>query len=82
MHSVYTLASLPVGKSAVIQDVPGRGAIYERLTDLGFSGGGKVTCLFASLFGDPRAYKIKNSVIALRKCDACRIMLRPGGGEA
>lgn len=80
MQPIYTLSSLPVGKSAVIQAVHGSGAVHERLMDLGFGEGSTVTCQFASLFGDPRAYRIKNTTIALRSCDASHIMLQRDGG--
>jgi len=81
MQTVYTLSSLPVGKSAVIQAVHGSGAVHERLMDLGFGQGSTVTCLFSSIFGDPRAYRIKNTTIALRSCDARHVEIQQDGGN-
>lgn len=80
MQPTYMLSSLPVGKSAVIKAVHGNGAVHERLMDLGFGNGSTVTCQFSSIFGDPRAYRIKNTTIALRSCDASQVELQQGGG--
>lgn len=81
MRHSYPLTALDCGQSAVIQSVQGKGAMYERLCDLGFTPNSLVTCLFSSIFGDPRAYRIKGTVIALRKRDAEQVRCLPGGGE-
>ena len=81
MQSVLTLSALKNGQRAVVRTVHGTGAMYERLCDLGFTPESQVTCLFSSIFGDPRAYLIKGSVIALRNCDAAQIECNPCGGE-
>ena len=38
----------------------------------------EVTCLFSGFSGDPRAYLIKNTVIALRTEDAKNIIIQKG----
>ena len=38
--------------------------------DLGLTHGARVRCLFAAPGGDPRAYRIRGAVIALRSEDA------------
>ena len=43
--------------------------------DLGFIPGGTVTALQESPFGDPVAYPVLDTVIALRRSDARRIII-------
>lgn len=81
MQSILTLSALQDGQSAIVRMVHGTGAMYERLCDLGFTQDSHVTCLFSSVFGDPKAYRIKGSVIALRNSDAARIECMLGGNE-
>ena len=47
--------------------------------DLGFTPGAGVTCLFAAPSGDPRAYMVRGSVIALRRADAALVGLGARG---
>lgn len=80
MEMPFTLDLLGGGQSAVIADVRGEGAMHARLRDLGFTENTPVTCLYASAFGDPRAYRVKDTVIALRRCDARCVCLGGKGG--
>lgn len=73
-----TLDLLHIGESARIQSLCSSGEMRRRLLDIGFVPDSPVTCLFASRSGDPRAYLIKNTVIALRKEDAENIIIRKG----
>ena len=75
----FPLSSLPCGQSAVISAVGGTGAMFDRLQELGFTPGALVTCLFSSAFGDPRAYLIRDTVIALRAADALQVLCTEGG---
>ena len=68
-----TLADLPLGRTACIHILKPDGDLRRRLMDLGFSSGIPVTALFRSPFGDPTAYQILGSVVALRKRDAKQI---------
>ena len=43
--------------------------------DLGLTHGARVRCLFAAPGGDPRAYRIRGAVIALRSEDAGLVRL-------
>ncbi|MBE6616496.1 MAG: ferrous iron transport protein A [Ruminococcaceae bacterium] len=54
--------------------------IVKRLRDLGISEGETVKCIMRSPLGDPTAYLIKGSVIALRREDAAVVFVRPIGG--
>jgi len=77
----FTLDLLAVGDSAVISSIRGEGAMRDRLQELGFTSKAPVTCLFPAVFGDPRAYRIKNTLIALRNADAKLIECRFKEGE-
>ena len=81
MPTILPLSSLEEGQSAIVHAVHGHGSMYERLCDLGFTKNSCVICLFSSVFGDPRAYRIKDSIIALRNCDAQQISCIPDGGN-
>ena len=68
----HTMAALAQGRDAVIAGVP-ETAFGERLYALGFTPGSPVTCVAVSPLGDPRAYRIKGTVIVLRKRDAAAV---------
>lgn len=63
-----TLDLLKVGQECVITGVFGDGDIKMRLYELGFVPGEKVKCIMKSPLNDPKAYFVKNTLIALR-CD-------------
>lgn len=67
-----SLAALPAGRAAVIRELSPRisGSERRRLMDLGFLAGTPVEMEYASAGGDPIAYRIKDSLIALRKSQA------------
>ncbi len=67
------LSSLNPGESAVIKSLENSGTIRRRLMDLGFADGSTATCVGVAPFGDPKAYLIKNTIIALREEDSSLI---------
>lgn len=71
-----TLASIPAGKKGCIRSVGATGAMRRRLLDLGFVEGAEAECLFAAPSGNPRAYLIRGTVIALRNTDASTIFVQ------
>ncbi len=73
MTSPNTLASLADGQSARITELYIEGIMRRRLLDLGFTAGAFITCLQHSASGDPAAYLIRGTVIALREEDSRRI---------
>ncbi len=73
--SEKTLFSIPVGAVGTVGDVRLSGAMRRRLLDLGLVPGAQVTCLYAAPSGNPRAYLIRGSVIALRNRDALNVAL-------
>ena len=70
-----TLDRLAPDEDAVIKQVHLTGAKRGRLQELGFIAGAQVRCVHISPFGDPVAYEILDTVIALRRSDAQYIEL-------
>ena len=73
------MSSLSVGEKGRIVAVTNEGAIRRRLMDIGFTEGTRVTCLNRSPLGDPTAFTVKGSVIALRREDAAGIYVETEG---
>lgn len=72
------LSELPVGGKGIVTEVNAKMAEKTRLTDLGFTPDAEVKALFKSPSGDPTAYEIMGTVLALRKEDAGKIIVRNG----
>ncbi len=72
------LTSLAIGKSSMITSVE-ECALADRLRSLGFTPGSRVTAVMASpMGGDPVAYRIRGTLVALRHTDADRIRVQEG----
>lgn len=71
-----TLNSLPMGKKCTVWSLLSQGILRRRMLDLGLVKGTKITSLQKSPWGNPAAYYIRGSVIALRKEDADKIVVR------
>jgi Fe2+ transport system protein FeoA len=72
-----TLAALKPGDSALVDHLALDGEDRRRLMDLGLVPGTRITAEFRSALGDPVAYRIRGTLIALRKAQARQIMIRP-----
>ena len=70
-----SLHLLPINKKAVISELQIEGDMRRRLLDLGFLIDTEVQCLYKSPLGDPRAYLVRGTVIALREEDAKKIIV-------
>ena len=69
------LLDLKIGEKGVVLRVDSEKCLKQRLRDIGFIKGTEVLLLHRSPSGDPRAYKLKNTVIALRNTDAKNIII-------
>ena len=58
----------------IIKRLEIKSEIRRRLMDLGFVEGTKIRCVGISPFGDPKAFLIRGSVIALRKEDSSAVL--------
>ena len=63
------LYELPLNKVGTVDNLNCNGNIRRRLLDLGLVRGTKITPVFKSPSGDPTAYEIRKTLIALRKED-------------
>ena len=72
----HGLNELAQGQRGIITALQGIDPMARRLGDLGFIPGTPVACLYKSPAGDPGAYGIRGTVIALRQDDAARVHIR------
>jgi len=70
------LYELPLNTVGIVNDLNCNGNIRRRLLDLGIVKGTKITPVFKSPSGDPTAYEIRKTLIALRKEDSKLINLK------
>jgi DtxR family Mn-dependent transcriptional regulator len=81
-----TLAELPDSAEAQVVSIDPhlRGFARRRLLDLGLTPGAEVRVALQNAFGDPRAYRVRGTLIALRREQAGMVWVRsldktPGG---
>lgn len=70
------LYELPLNKVGIIDNLNCNGNIRRRLLDLGLVNGTKIVPIFKSPSGDPTAFEIRKTLIALRKEDSKLINLK------
>ncbi|MDF2874631.1 MAG: FeoA domain protein [Sporomusa sp.] len=68
--STIALSELAVGASCYVASVELEGLLRRRILDLGMVPGTSVRCVRKSPAGDPIAYAVRGSTIALRTDDA------------
>jgi DtxR family transcriptional regulator, Mn-dependent transcriptional regulator len=73
-----TLASVRSGERAIVQSISRacRGAQRRRLMDMGIVPGTPIEAELDSLTGDPVAYRVRGTLIALRRQQADQILVR------
>ena len=65
-----TLDKIPLNTTCQIKNLNCSGNIQRRLLDLGLIEGTNIKASFRSPLGDPTAYEVRGSTIALRKEDS------------
>lgn len=81
MTSSYTnLYEAITGSTIQITKIEVTGVMRRRLLDLGFVPGNTIEVLQRSPLGDPIAYRVNNTTIALRKEESSLIWGEPLGG--
>lgn len=70
-----TLNKLPIGCTGKVISLVSEDKERRRMLDLGFTVGTRVTNLFSSPFGDPTAYLVRGTIIAIREKDAEKIKI-------
>ena len=69
------LSELPLGAVGVVRELCPGGAFRRRLLDVGLCPGSRVRCVGHSPLGDPRAYLVRGTEIAIRQLDAESIII-------
>lgn len=72
-----TLSDLRPGQGARVVDLGAEGETRRRLQDIGLISGTYVLCVKESPLGDPVAYEIRGTVMALRRSDAGQVEVAP-----
>ena len=73
---MITLNKMPLNSCGEIASLDLKGNLRRRFLDLGFTIGSKVVPAFKSPSGDPIAYIVRGTVIALRNDDAEKIKIK------
>ncbi|HUF46796.1 MAG TPA: metal-dependent transcriptional regulator [Vicinamibacterales bacterium] len=75
---VVRLSDLPHGHRAEVVglDDACQGFSRRRLMDLGFTEGARIRPLLQTFAGDPRAYEVRGTLIALRRDQAAEVLVR------
>lgn len=76
---IISLHDLPVGRTATVNSLLAKGLTRRRMLDLGLVPGTRVEALRISPAGDPKAYRIREAVIAFRKEEAHQILIHYKG---
>ncbi len=71
-----TLADLKAGERATVAALHTEEGMRHRLWDMGMVEGTAVECVFQSPSGDPAAYVVRGTVMALRRTDAATITVK------
>jgi len=77
-HTVR-LADLSTGQAASIigLDEACQGYSRRRLMDLGFTSGATIRAALSTFAGDPRAYEVRGTLVALRREQASQVLVQP-----
>ncbi|MGI6737091.1 MAG: ferrous iron transport protein B [Anaerovoracaceae bacterium] len=73
MREKMTLKDLPIGRTATIRAVGGRGALRQHLLDLGLIPQADVTMVKYAPMGDPVEIRIHSYELSLRLADAAKV---------
>src|SRR5688572_31288279 len=78
LDGVMPLTALPSGATAdiVALDPSFRGFARRRLLDLGFTPGARIRSELQTFAGDPRAYRLRGTTIALRREQSDRVLVK------
>ena len=73
---IYPLNKVKLNNSVTIHSLNCRENIKRRLLDLGLCENTKITPIFRSFSGDPTAYSIRGTTIAIRENDSKNIFVK------
>ncbi len=70
------LREADISSKVQVVEILARGSLRRRFLDLGIIEGTKIEVLFESALGDPIAYLIRGSIIAIREEDSSKIQVK------
>ena len=70
------LCDILPGEKVIIERIKSDSKLKTRLLDIGFIKDTEIECVGVSPLGDPKAFLVRGSVIALRKEDSKNIFVR------
>lgn len=73
---VENLSQLPLNKNGKIDKIECNEGIKRRLLDMGLVKGTNIVPILVSPSGDPRAFLVRGTIIAIRKEDAKNIKIK------
>ena len=76
MEEIIRLSELLAGCSATVEEVNCAEYLRNRVLDMGIIKGAELSTVLRAPFGDPVAYAVKNTLIALRRRDSREILVR------
>lgn len=74
-NGVCPLLALGVGKEGQVLGLDFPNSVKRRLLELGFSKGTRVCCIGKGPLGEPRAFFVRDRIVALRGRDASKIYI-------
>ncbi|MBQ9931132.1 MAG: ferrous iron transport protein A [Firmicutes bacterium] len=77
MNGSVFLNELRRGQAARVLGLSVSGPVRRRLQDMGLTEGTLIFCVQESPLGDPRAFRIRGAVVALRGEDAAKVLVEP-----
>ena len=77
MPGVISLDQIRLGQQYRVHGLTAGGILRRRLLDLGIVSDAIIIGIRRAPFGDPTAYLIKGTIVALRKEEACLIQVIP-----
>lgn len=78
LQSITRLTTLEPGANAIVWDLDNtlQGFTRRRMLDLGLTRGATIQALYKSFLGDPTAYRVRGSLIALRRDQAEAVLIQ------
>lgn len=76
------LSAVRQGMTVSVSKLLADGSIRRRLLDIGLIEGTQVRCLYSSPSGDPTAYLVRGTVVALRREDSQHIRVLVPEGQS
>ncbi|MDY7107124.1 MAG: FeoA domain-containing protein [Planctomycetota bacterium] len=80
-EAIRPLTTLKKGQSAIVHGLDDslQGYTRRRLLDLGLTPGAEINASYSAFLGDPMAFRVRGSLVALRRDQARHVLIRANG---